>query len=49
MIVYTTKMLDEHRFKSLSVLKDDPGFKNLDWFTYFKHKKLKKINVRNLA
>ena len=42
-------MIDEQSFKPLTVLTDDLSFAKSDWFTYFKHKKLKKINVRNLA
>ena len=29
-------MLDEQVFKPLSVLKDNPGFAKLDWFTQFR-------------
>ena len=31
-------VLDEKGFKPLSVLKDDPGFAKLNWFTYFRLK-----------
>ena len=29
-------LLDEYGFKPLSMLKDDQGFMNLTWFTYFR-------------
>ena len=42
-------MLDEQGFKPLlSVLKDDPGFARLNWFTYFRLKTtLEKFGNRN--
>ena len=40
--------LDEQGFKPLSVLKDDPGFAHLIWFTYFRLKTLvEKFGKRN--
>ena len=41
-------MLDKRGFKPLSVLKDDPGFANLNWFSHFRLKTLpKKFSSRN--
>ena len=31
-------MLDEQGLKTLSVLKDDPGFAKINWFSYFRLK-----------
>ena len=41
-------MLDEQGFKPLSVLKDDPSFSKLNWFTHFRLKTtLEKFSTRN--
>ena len=41
-------MIDEQGFKPFSVLKDDPRFDKLNWFTYFKFKTiLEKFGNRN--
>ena len=41
-------MLDEQGFKPLSMLKDDPGFAKLNWFTHFRLKTiLEKLSIRN--
>ena len=41
-------MLDEQCFKPLSVIKENPGFAKLNWFTYFRLKTtLKKLSIRN--
>ena len=41
-------MLDENRIKPLSVLKDDPGFAKLNWFSLFRLKTpLEKFSSRN--
>ena len=42
-------MLDENGFKPSSVLKDDPGFAKLKWFSHFRLKTtLEKLSTRNL-
>ena len=41
-------MLDENGIKPLSVLKDDPGFAKLNWFSLFRLKTpLEKFSSRN--
>ena len=41
-------MLDEQGFKLLSMLKDDPGFAKLNWFTHFRLKTTwEKLSIRN--
>ena len=41
-------MLDENEIKPLSVLKDDPGFAKLNWFSLFRLKTpLEKFSSRN--
>ena len=41
-------MLDENGVKPLSVLKDDPGFTKLNWFSLFRLKTpLEKFSSRN--
>ena len=43
-------MADEQGFKQLSAMKDDPGFANLNWFTYFRLKAtLEKFCKYNLS
>jgi len=41
-------MLDERGFKNLSVLKKDPGYAKLNWFSHFRLKSpLEKFSSRN--
>ena len=41
-------MLDEQGFKMLTMLKYDPGFAKLNWFTHFRLKTtLEKLSIRN--